>query len=88
MKTQINSFVAVLTLAFSGGFMAGCSQQGVDGELVGLDKGNPLGKSVTEEIHATLKKDEASNRQCLTYDHKGSNGFRWKTKMVLRQHYS
>ena len=38
MKTQIYSFTAVLALALSVGFMAGCSQQGVDGELLGLGK--------------------------------------------------
>ena len=80
MKTQIHSFAAVLALALSVGLMAGCSQQGVDGELLGLGKDRPSGKSVPEEIHATLKKDEGSNRQCPTYDHEGSNGSRWKTK--------
>ena len=38
MKTQIYSFAAVLTLAFSVGLMIGCSQQGVEGELLGLGK--------------------------------------------------
>ena len=80
MKTPIHSFAAVFTLALSVGLMAGCSQQGVDGELSGLGKDRPSGKSVSEEIHATLKKDEGGNRKCATYDHAGSNGSRWKTK--------
>ena len=80
MKTQIHSFTVVLALALSGGFMAGCSQQGVDGELSGLGKDRPSGKPVSEEIHAALKNDEGGNRQCATYDHAGSNGSRWRTK--------
>jgi len=80
MKTQINSLAMVLALALSDGFMAGCSQQGVEGELLGLEKDRPSGKLVSEEIHATLKKDEGSNRKCATYDHEGSNGSSWRTK--------
>jgi hypothetical protein len=80
MKTQIHSFTAVLALALSFGLMAGCSQQGVDAELPGLGKDRHSGKSVSEEMHATFKKDEGGNRQCTTYDHAGSNGSRWKTK--------
>jgi hypothetical protein len=80
MQTQINSFAAVLALALSVGLMAGCSQQGVDGELAGLGEDRPSGKLVSEEIHATLKKDEGGNRTCTTYDHEGSNGSRWRTK--------
>ena len=80
MKTQINSFAAVLALALSVGFMIGCSQQGIDGELPGLGKDRPSGQSVPEEIHATLKRDEGGNRKCTTYDHAGSNGSRWRTK--------
>ena len=80
MKTHIHSFAAVLALALSVGLMAGCSQQGVEGELLGLGKDRPSGKSVPEEIHATLKKDEGDNRQCTTYDHEGSNGSMWRTK--------
>jgi len=80
MKTQIHSFAAVSALALSVGLMAGCSQQGVDGELLGLGKDRPSGKSVPEEIHAALKKDGGSNRQCPTYAHEGSNGSRWSTK--------
>ena len=80
MKTQTNLFTVVLALALSGGFMAGCSQQGVEGELRGLEKDRLSGKSVPEEIHATLKNDAGGNRQCATYDHAGSNGSRWKTK--------
>ena len=80
MKTQINSFAAVLALALSVGLMAGCSQQGVDGELAGLGKDRPSDKSVPEEIHAKLKTDEGGNRKCPAYDHEGSNGSRWRTK--------
>jgi hypothetical protein len=80
MKTQIHSFAAVLALALSVGLMTGCSQQGVDGKLPGLGKDRPSGKSVPQEIHATLKKDEGSNRTCTTYDHAGSNGSSWRTK--------
>ena len=80
MKTQINSFAVVLALALSVGFMVGCSQQGVEGELLGLGKDRLSGKPVPEEIHATLKNDEGGNRQCATYDHAGSNGSRWSTK--------
>jgi hypothetical protein len=80
MKTQINSFAAVLAFALSVGLMIGCSQQGVEGELLGLEKDRPSGKSVPAEIHATLKKDEGGNRKCTTYDHAGSNGSRWRTK--------
>ena len=80
MKTPIHSFAAVLALALSVGFMAGCSQQGAEGELLGLEKDRLSGKPVPEEIHATLKNDEGGNRQCATYDHAGSNGSRWRTK--------
>jgi len=80
MKTQIYSFAAVLALALSVGLMAGCSQQDVEEELLGLGKDRPSGESVPEEIHATLKKDEGGNRKCATYDHAGSNGSRWRTK--------
>ena len=80
MKTQTNLFMVVLALALSVGGMAGCSQQGVEGELLGLGKDRPSGESVPEEIHATLKNDEGGNRQCATYDHAGSNGSRWSTK--------
>ena len=80
MKTQINSFAVVLALAFSVGFMAGCSQQGAEGVLLGLEKDRLSGKSVPEEIHATLKNDVSGNRQCATYEHAGSNGSRWRTK--------
>lgn len=80
MKTQIHSFAVILALALSVGLMAGCPQQGVEGELLGLGKDRPSGKSVSGEIHATLKKDEGSNHQCATYDHAGSNGSRWRTK--------
>ena len=80
MKTQTNLFTVVLALALSVGFMAGCSQQGAEGELLGLEKDRLSGKSVPEEIHATLKNDEGGNRQCATYDHAGSNGSRWRTK--------
>ena len=80
MKTPIHSFAAILALALSVGGMAGCSQQGVEGELLGLGKDRPSGESVPEEIHAALKKDEGSNRKCAIYDHKGSNGSKWRTK--------
>ena len=80
MKTHMNLFAAVLALILSAGLMGGCSQQGVDGELPGLGKDRPSDKSVPEEIHATLKKDEGANRKCTTYDHAGSNGSRWETK--------
>jgi len=80
MKTQIHSFAAIWALALSVGLMAGCSQQGVDEKLTGLGKDRPSGKSVSGEIHATLKKDEGGNRKCATYDHEGSNGSRWRTK--------
>jgi hypothetical protein len=80
MKTQINFFAVVLALALSIGLMAGCSQQGVEEELLGLGKDRPSGKSVPEEIHATLKKDEGSNLKCTTYTHEGNNGSRWSTK--------
>ena len=42
MKTQINSFAAVLALALSVGLMIGCSQQGVDGELARFGEGSTL----------------------------------------------
>jgi hypothetical protein len=80
MKTQTNLFTVVLALALSVGFMAGCSQQGAEGELLGLEKDRLSGKPVPEEIHATLKNDDGVNRQCATYDHAGSNGSRWRTK--------
>ena len=80
MKTQIISFAAVLALAFSVGLVAGCSRQGVDGDLSGLGKDRLSGKFVHEEIHATLKEDEGSYQKCPTYDHEGSNGARWRTK--------
>ena len=80
MKTPIHSFAAILALALSVGVMAGCSQQGVEGELLGLGKDRPSGESVPEEIHAALKKDEGSNRTCAIYDHEGSNGSKWRTK--------
>jgi hypothetical protein len=80
MKTQFHSFAAVLALALSVGLMAGCSQQAVEEELLGLGKDRPSGESVPEEIHATLKKDEGGNRTCTTYDHPGSHGTRWRTK--------
>jgi len=80
MKTYIHSFAGILAFALSVGFMIGCSQQGVEGELAGLGKDRPSGQSVPEEIHATLKRDEDGNRKCTTYDHAGSNGSRWRTK--------
>ena len=80
MKTPIHSFAAVFALALSVGLMAGCSQQGVEGELLGLGKDRSSGESVPKEIHAALKKDEGGNRKCTTYDHEGSKGSRWQTK--------
>jgi hypothetical protein len=79
MKSHINAFAPLLALALSVGFIAGCSPQGVDGELPGLEKDRPSRWSVSEEIHATLKSNEGSNRKCTTYDHEGSKGSKWRT---------
>jgi hypothetical protein len=48
-------------------------------DRLGAQGAKPPGKSVPDEIHAILKKDGGDNRKC-TYEHKGSNGSRWRTK--------